>query len=170
MNNQETIRRGVVVAGFGSPHGDDRAGWEVVERLGTRAPLCVAAERGDGAAERVRVVRVREGTQLIHELEGCGRLIVIDACHGSGPVGTISRFRWPDPRIRRHHDRSTHEIGLCSALELAKQLGRLPPEVVVFGIEIGDDEPVGGVSGEVLRAVEELEAVIVAEIGEVVYA
>ena len=107
---------------------------------------------------------------MIHELEGCGRLIVIDACHGSGPVGTISRFRWPDARIRRHHDRSTHEIGLCSALELAKQLGRLPPEVVVFGIEIGDDEPVGGVSGEVLRAVEELEAVIVAEIGEVVYA
>ena len=61
MNDQETIRLGVVVAGFGSPHGDDRAGWEVVERLGVRDLLCVAAERGDVAANRVRVVRVREG-------------------------------------------------------------------------------------------------------------
>ena len=52
MNGEETTRCGLVVAGFGSPHGDDRAGWEVVERLGMRAPLRVAAKRGDVAAKR----------------------------------------------------------------------------------------------------------------------
>jgi hydrogenase maturation protease len=170
MIDGATNRSVVVVAGFGSPNGDDRAGWQLIERLGSRVPLRVAAEEGDVADNRVSMVRVRDGTALIHELDGCRKLIVIDACRGSGPVGTISRFRWPDARIRRHHDRSTHEIGVCSALELAEQLGKLPPEVEVFGIEIADDEPMGGIRGEVLQAIEKLAAVIAAELGETVYA
>jgi hydrogenase maturation protease len=166
---------GIVVVGFGSPHGDDRAGWEVVERLdrrseGWRESSRSAAQSLRVASKRARVVRVREGTQLIQELEGRRRLIVVDACRSGGPVGTISRFCWPDPRIRAHHDRSTHEIGLCSALELAEQLGKLPQYVEVFGIEIGDLEPIGGMSAEVLQAVETLAAVIFSEIDEAVHA
>jgi len=151
-------KRLTVVAGFGSPYGDDQAGWTLVARLTRRPELAT------------RAIRVREGTQLIHEFTDCDRLIVVDACRGSGPIGTISRFAWPDSRIRRHHDRSTHEIGLCSALELAKQLGKLPAEVIVFGVEIGNADAVGGISGEVLRAIEELEEIVIGEIGEVVHA
>ncbi len=154
MNEQDAMQSELVVAGFGSPHGDDQAGWKLIARLSRRSEL------------PVRLVCVREGTQLIPELTDCNKLIVVDACRGQELVGTISRFCWPDPQIRQHHDRSTHEIGLSSALELATQLGKLPAEVVVFGIEIANEEAVGGISGEVLKAVEELEEVIVGEIRE----
>ena len=148
----------VVVAGFGSPHGDDQAGWKVIARLARQPEL------------PARIVPIQEGTQLVDELEGCRKLIVIDACRSSGPVGTISRFRWPDPRIRQHHDHSTHEIGLCNALELAEQLGRIPPHVEVFGIEIR--RPSGDRHDECrgTAAVEELEAIIHAELYEAVHA
>lgn len=158
MDLEAAKRFRVVVAGFGSPHGDDQVGWKVISELSQRPHL------------PARVVRIREGTQLIHELDGCEKLIVVDACRGSGPRGTISRYWWPDPRITLHHDRSTHEIGVCSALALAQQLGKLPGIVHVYGIEIGEGDLVGNISGELLRAIDELVAVIVAEIGEVVYA
>ena len=33
------LRPDTVVAGFGSPHGDDQAGWQVVALLGQRSDL-----------------------------------------------------------------------------------------------------------------------------------
>jgi hydrogenase maturation protease len=147
----------VVVAGFGSPHGDDQAGWKVVAGL---AQLQVPA----------RLVGIREGTQLVNELEGCRKLIAVDACRSTDRVGTIWRFRWPDARIRSRHTGSTHGIGLCSALELAEQLGRLPADVEVFGVEIGDIESVGPMSAQVARAVTELEAILRGEICEMIHA
>lgn len=148
----------IVVAGFGSPHGDDRTGWELVARLARRPDVTV------------RLLSVREGTQLLHSLRGCDRLIVVDACRGSGAPGTISRFVWPDPRIRRHHDRSTHQIGLSSALELASQLGLLPAEVVVFGIEGQNHDTAGPITSDVLRSLDELEKIVLGEVKGAVHA
>jgi hydrogenase maturation protease len=142
----------VVVAGFGSPHGDDRAGWELVGRL---------ARRPDVTA---RLISVREGTQLLNELDGCGWLIVVDACFGSGPPGTISRFEWPDPRIRRHHDRSTHQIGLTNALDFAQQLGQLPAQVVVFGVEGHNHGFIGPITSDVSCALDKLEDIVLGEL------
>src|SRR5262245_715762 len=121
----------VVIAGFGSPHGDDRAGWEVTANLARHAELAA------------RILTVREGSQLTDGLVGCRKLIVIDACRSASPLGTITRFRWPDPRIRHHHNSSTHGLGLCNALDLAARLGRVPADVEVFGIEISDPNPLG---------------------------
>src|SRR5262245_55275322 len=84
-----------VVAGFGSPHGDDQAGWRFVGLLARRPDV------------RARLVKVTEGTQLIQELNGCRRLIVVDACHGGVRLGAITRLAWPDPRIRQYHNHST---------------------------------------------------------------
>jgi hydrogenase maturation protease len=148
----------VVVAGFGSPHGDDRAGWDVTTQLAKCEQL------------PARIVAIREGTQLIGELHECRKLIVIDACRSCQPVGTISRFCWPDPRIRQHHNHSTHGIGLCNTLELAERLQRRPPEVEVFGIEIRGLNPIGELSWEVRRAVEEVAEIIHAELSEAIHA
>ena len=55
---------------------------------------------------------------------------------------------------------STHLIGLADALELARALGRLPPRVVVYGIEghrFGVGDPVSpAVAAAVDRVVAEL--------------
>ncbi len=134
----------VVVAGFGSPHGDDEAGWQVIESLRIRPNLTA------------RLVKITEGTQLIDEVKGCRRLILVDACRGGQPVGTVTRLAWPDARIRKYHNHSTHSVGLCDALQLAEQLQRVPRSVEVFGIEISEYQPLDGMSDVVEKAVSKL--------------
>jgi hydrogenase maturation protease len=153
-NREKTI----VVAGFGSPHGDDQAGWQVVALL---------EQRRDVPA---RLAKVVEGTQIIDLLNGCVRLLVIDACRSGSRLGDITRFEWPDPRVMQYHNQSTHGIGLCNGLQLADRLGRLPPLVEVFGIEIGSCRPLDEVSAEVIKAVGKLAKIISAELCEVVHA
>ena len=148
----------VVVAGFGSYHGDDEAGWQVLDLLGRRPEV------------RARLVKIAEGTQLINELAGCRRLIILDACRGGPQLGSITRLEWPDSRVRQYHNHSTHGVGLCNALELAARLERMPPNVEIFGIEIGSDRPLNEISSEVARAVAELADIISAEICEAVHA
>src|SRR5688572_13763139 len=138
------LRPDVVIAGFGSPHGDDQAGWVAIAQLEAQPAL------------QARLVKITEGTHLINELDGCRRLIVIDACRGGPQIGAITRLEWPDSRVRQYHNHSTHGIGLCNALALAERLGRMPSIVEVFGIEIGSYRPFGEISAEVAQAVSEL--------------
>jgi hydrogenase maturation protease len=147
-----------VVAGLGSPFGDDQAGWRLVDML-QRRPQVPA-----------RLKKVNEATQLVDELDGCNKLIIVDACRGLCQVGAVTRLRWPDPRIARRHGQSTHGVGVCDALQLAEQLGRLPAVVEIYGIEVAECEPGREMCLEVLRAVTELEAVIAAELCEAAYA
>lgn len=154
-NDNSTV---VVIAGFGSPHGDDQAGWETVARLARRPDL------------QARLVTITEGTRLLDELDACRWLIAVDACRGGGPVGSVTRLTWPDPRILQRHNHSTHGVGLCNALQLAERLGWLPPRVDILGIQIGDCRPMDEPSPEIVRAVSELERDIAAEVGETAYA
>jgi len=50
----------------------------------------------------------------------------------------------------------SHNLGLGQVLELAASLGRLPREVVVWGIEIGAAAPSGELSFPVREALPEL--------------
>jgi hydrogenase maturation protease len=150
--------RTIVVAGVGSPNGDDQAGWRLVDLLQRRQSV------------PARLVKVHEATQLIDELAGCTRLIIVDACRGVCRIGAVTRLEWPDARIAKRHSQSTHGVGVCDALQLAEQLGRLPPVVEIFGIEVGECEPGREICREVLQAVAELEPLIFAELREAVYA
>ena len=152
----ENRRTDVVIAGFGSSHGDDQAGWQVIALLRRRADL------------PARLVEIRESTQLLDELDERRRLIVIDACVGGHQLGAITRIGWPDPRIRQYHNHSTHGVGLCNALELAERLGRMPADVEVFGIEVGTCRPLDGISAEVSQAATDLADIIAAELYETV--
>jgi hydrogenase maturation protease len=144
--------RDTVIAGFGSPHGDDQAGWQVVDLLASRSELPAAA------------VKINVGTELLDELDGCSKLIVVDACRGSQQIGAITHLEWPDPRIRQFHNHSTHGVGLCNALELAEKLKLLPPSIEIFGIETGSHLPLDDVRPEVMQGVTELEQIIFDEV------
>jgi hydrogenase maturation protease len=117
-----------------------------------------------------RAIVVYEATQLVEELKACRKLIVVDACRTDGPVGTITRLRWPDPRIAMRHNHSTHGVGVCGALQLAERLRRMPPSVEIFGLEVGDCAPGPEMSSDVLEAMFELEALIFSELREVIHA
>jgi hydrogenase maturation protease len=147
-----------VVAGVGSPFGDDQAGWRLVEML-ERRPNVPA-----------RLVKVGEGTKLLDTLDDCSKLVIVDACRGVCRVGAVTRLKWPDSRIAKRHSHSTHGVGVSDALRLAERLGRLLRDVVIYGIEVGDCNPGHEICQEVLKTVAKLEAVIWGELCEAAHA
>jgi hydrogenase maturation protease len=141
------------VVGLGTPFGDDRAGWEVVERLRERLP--------PGTPTEV----TSDPLAVLECVSDCELLIVIDACRGADPrPGTLHRFEWPDPRLTAESGVSSHGVGLTAALELAAALGRLPPRVVVFAIEGEAGQPGAGLSRAVELALPGAVAGVLAEV------
>lgn len=147
-----------LVAGCGSSHGDDRTGWRLAKLL--RRKRHVPA----------RVLAICDPVQLIEELTGCRRLIIVDACcHGKEP-GSVVRCRWPDLRLIERHSHSTHCMRVGDVLRLADRLGRLPPQVEIYGVEVADCSPASEISPAVAYAVEGLAEHILEELREVAYA
>lgn len=114
---------------LGSPHGDDRAGWQCAERLRARLE------------DRVLVVPLAAPLELLDQMAGCERMVVLDACRTGAPPGTLVRLEWPDPRIASAGFASTHQLGLADVLRLAETLQRLPRRVILFGVELRRAEP-----------------------------
>jgi len=147
-----------VVAGFGSPHGDDQVGWRLAAMLERRPDV------------PARVIAVHEATQLLDAIQDCRWLIIVDACQSGSRVGSITRLRWPDARIAERHHHSSHSVGICGALQLALRLGRMPARVDVFGIEVEDCSPGQDISSVALGAAIRLESTILDELREVIHA
>ena len=140
------------VIALGSPHGDDQVAWQLAERL--RA--CRDPE--------IDPISLNDPLRICDHLEGCDRLIVIDACVGTGEPGMLSRLEWPDPRILVRHAHSSHGFGVAGALQLAERLGRLPPTVVLFAVEIAQCTPGGSLSDVLENVLDELRRRVLLEI------
>jgi Ni,Fe-hydrogenase maturation factor len=89
-------RSQVSVIGCGSSYGNDEAGWRVITALAQRDHL------------PARLKTFSEATELMDELGDSKLLILVDACRGESTLGAISRFEWPDPRVRQYHNHSAH--------------------------------------------------------------
>jgi len=128
----------VRVIGLGNDwRSDDGVGLEVARRLGGRVL--------DG-----------EPLELVEALDGEGEVAVVDAVSAGAPPGTVYVFevgRVPLP-ARLFGAASTHALGLAEAIELARSLGRLPPRVLVYGIEGASFEFGKGLSPAVEDAAE----------------
>ena len=113
--------------GIGSPHGDDRIGWLVAETLRSRVP------------SEVDVRQAATPSGLLDWLDGVDRLIVCDACVScpNAILGELPlhRWQWPTSEVAVLRSAGSHAIGLPLVLKLAEQLGTLPREVIVFGVE-----------------------------------
>ena len=123
-----------LVVGVGSSHGDDAAGFRLVD-------LIQAA-----SLPGVRCLQVQEPLDIASCIGRCRRLCVIDACHSAQPLGTLTRLEWPVSRRQWPSHASTHALGLIDALQLAQNLGKLPKQTVLYGIEIGDAPPAAELS------------------------
>jgi hydrogenase maturation protease len=117
-----------LVAGVGSPFGDDRVGWEVV------AALEAVLQPADAAIRTC--VLDRPGAGLINALHGVRHAIIVDATHGSEAApGTLC---WVDPRqIEWSSPASSHGFGLAEALALARALDAAPARIEVLAICAG---------------------------------
>jgi hydrogenase maturation protease len=128
-----------VVIGIGNAlRGDDGAGVAVAERL-----------RGVACDE--------EPSRLIEAWEGAEAVVLIDTVVSGAPPGTLHRFdASAEPIPARALRSSTHAIGLGETIELARALGKLPPHVVVYGIEGASFATGAPLSPDVAEAVSRL--------------
>lgn len=115
------------VLGIGNEYrGDDAAGLLVVRAL-----------RATGAAADWDLLELSgEGAGLIDAWAERPRVVLVDAvAHAGSPAGTVLRYDDPaavppDTELRC----SSHAFGVGAALALADVLGRLPPALVLYGI------------------------------------
>ena len=150
-----------LIVGIGSPHGDDQIGWRVADAMrSVESPA----------------VEVREAStpsQLLDWLDGVDRLIVCDACQARrrAPVDPASegagihRWRWPTLQVSMLRSADSHSFGLPQVLQLAERLGRLPQEVIVFGIEGRQFDAFASLSPDVELLVGQIAAQITDESG-----
>jgi hydrogenase maturation protease len=119
------------MVGVGSPFGDDRVGWEVVEALEAQSWWRELAGRRVNAH-----LCDRPGAALAGLLQGAGWAIIVDAAHlPDTPPGTI---RWLQPdQLSLLRAPSSHGFGVAEALALANELGQLPRRVDLLTIAAG---------------------------------
>ena len=116
----------VLIIGIGNRfRRDDGVGPWVADRL---------RERGLPAIEHSG-----EGAGLIEAWSAARRVVIVDAVASGAAPGTLYRLDAADTELPRHFFRySSHLFGLAEAIATARALGRLPPRLIVHGIEGGD--------------------------------
>ncbi len=68
-----------------------------------------------------------EATALMNAWTGFDDVVLVDACRGAGPAGSVHRIGPDDvERVARLQHASTHSLGVAAAIGLARALGTLP--------------------------------------------
>jgi hydrogenase maturation protease len=139
----------VLVAGIGNPdQGDDGVGCFVAKRIAAA-----------GMADAEVIEHRAEASLLLPHLAAVRRAFLVDASVSGARPGTIRRFdvaAGPLPAMVRRL--SAHGLDLAEAIELARALGQLPSQCVVYAIEAGQCE-----AGRALTPAVEQAVSIVAE-------
>ena len=116
------------IFGLGNPlMSDEGVGLRVLELLA----------RSEDLPEDVELIDLGSGgVRLLHLLEGRRKAIFVDCAFMGQEPGTLRRFRLDEVRSTKLRlRRSLHEGDLLETLALAAELGTLPEDVVIFGIE-----------------------------------
>ncbi|MEO8272297.1 MAG: hypothetical protein ABI557_21495 [Aureliella sp.] len=143
------------VVGIGSFHGDDRAGWEVIDRL-RRRPNGLSHVCLHKAAVPHNVIDWLHPQLYLHLVDACaadvsgvqrlevllptaGQLVFSQTSGNGCATGKIAEGKPQDELSRKFaalRSRSTHHFDLLSTLELASVLGRLPIGLTLWTIAI----------------------------------
>ncbi|WP_010585298.1 hydrogenase maturation protease [Schlesneria paludicola] len=112
-----------LVVGLGGRHGDDEAGWLVIQRL---QELGYAHDR---------LFRARHPAEVLDVIDANTELIICDACRGAGAPGMFLQLHWPTDQLVYARPNSSHEFSLSDTLELGAQLDSGPRMVEIWAIE-----------------------------------
>ena len=119
----------IVVLGLGNILlRDEGVGVRVIEELQKRYDFSPSVKLIDGGTA---------GFGLVTEIEGCRKLLVVDAVKAGNEPGTVYKFKSGDITVTIPQTLSVHDLGFFEALEQWKMLG-INPEVIFFGIEPED--------------------------------
>ena len=116
----------ILVIGVGNEYRSDEAVGLVVARRLRRLSL-----------ENVKVIEESgEGADLLESWEGANMVIIVDAASSGAKPGTIHCIDARAKQIPRGLLRySTHAFSVGEAVELARVMGKLPPHILVYGVE-----------------------------------
>lgn len=142
------LRTSTVVLGLGNPlMADEGIGVCLVERLAESAAAYPDVEFVDVGTG---------GLSVLYQLEGRRKAIFIDCAYMGEAPGTIRRFVPEEVRsakVLAHQ--SLHEADLLRIIDMARQLGHVSEEIVIFGIEPERIEPAIGLSPILASSIEE---------------
>ena len=134
---------------------DDAAGLEVASRLRAIHPPGIRILEEEG-----------EPTSLIDSFDLMKEVLIIDAVSAGGQPGDLHRFDASHRPLPAETFRSsTHALGVADAIELARELHRLPPRLAVYGIEGESFDAGEGLSSAVEATVDALVVELRAELG-----
>lgn len=134
---------------------DDGAGLEVARRIRLAQPPGVKVLEQEG-----------EPASLLDAWSSADEVLVVDGVSSGSPPGTLHRFEVGDQPLPAELFRpSTHALGLAEAVELARELDRLPGRLVIYGIEGESFETGEGLTPLVQAAVKQLVAELFEELG-----
>ncbi|MEV6481852.1 hydrogenase maturation protease [Streptomyces sp. NPDC051576] len=149
-------RTAIAVIGVGNAfRRDDGVGPAVIARLRERAvehPL---------PPDTVLSVCDGDPGRLIGLWESADLAVVVDAAHAHpGTPGRVHRLALDSAHLLPPSATSSHGLGLGEAVELARVLGLLPRQLVVYAVEGADSEFGTGLSPAVAARVEPLVAAV----------
>ncbi|MDJ0513451.1 MAG: hydrogenase maturation protease [Methyloceanibacter sp.] len=115
-----------LIVGIGNRYrGDDAFGCMVADDLGPRVPKGVKCIEHDG-----------EPAGLMECWQGAANVILIDAVSSGAEAGQIFHFDLARQAMPEEFNLySTHAFGVPQAVELARALGKLPPDIRFIGVE-----------------------------------
>lgn len=112
-----------LIIGLGSSHGDDQAGWLVIDRL-----LAMGADEGS-------VRKAAHPADILNWADANRSLTICDAGYPGGQPGRIGRWSWPHDPLERSRLCGTHDLPLADVLALGSQTGCCPERVEIWTIE-----------------------------------
>ena len=137
----------IMVIGVGNPYrGDDGIGPFVAKKLRQKKLPGTLVKAHSG-----------EGTSLMASWKCASKVVIIDAMQSGDSPGKVRRFdanRESIPSDFFHY--STHAFSIAEAVELSRALNRLPPSLLIYGIEGKKFDAGNGLSSEVEKAVEDV--------------
>jgi hydrogenase maturation protease len=118
--------RKVVLIGIGNEYrSDDGIGLLIARKICEKhlSSVCIKEESGEGVA-------------LMETWQGFDNVIITDAVSSGAKPGTIFKIDASKETVPAKFFRySTHAFSLAEAVELAKAMKTLPPELWIYGIE-----------------------------------
>lgn len=126
--SERTTKNDVVVIGLGNIlMSDEGIGVHIVRRLSSQQGKFPDVNFIDAGSA---------GMNLLHLIANRKKAIIIDCAKMGEKPGTVRRFTADEVVSIKHLTHFTlHEIDILQVLNLSKQLGECPPEVIFFGIE-----------------------------------
>jgi hydrogenase maturation protease len=96
------------------------------------------------------------GMELLGQLQDRDALIILDAVNCGKPAGTVVRMEGPQVPALLRRKISPHQLGLSDLLAAARMTDRLPPKLVLFGVQPKEMDTGLGLSPEVAASLQEL--------------